>query len=1151
MTADLEWFAIIEGHPAIARLATLAEEGGSLSARGAVGSSTALVAAAVARRTGRPVLLVVAHLDDADESTDELVGLGIDALRLPALETLPGESGVALELVAERLAAARRLLSERPPAVLVAAMPALMQGVPAEETLRRILRTLRPGDRLDLRELAEWLGRAGYERRETVEQPGEFAIRGGIVDLFPPGADSAVRLDLFGDEIERIFEIDLATQASDRARESVELVGATIDALLGDEATVLPTSLLPRGSVAILAEVAEILEQGRGYFERVRDARGVAGPPRVMESIARGAHAVLDVNHFSAGANPDRSATIPVSPLPPFATDVGEAIGELATMAGAMRVVVPCETEGELQRGRELLREHAAGAAIALERCHLHRGFIFGDEGGTGGQVALVPQHELLHRYGARPRTGRLGGGRVREAFMSLEPGDYVVHRDHGIARFVGLGTLPRAASAPTTARSRKAATGAEPEEVLTLEFDGAARLHVPIARIDLVQRYVGAGTTKPTLSTIGGRRWKNQTERTREAVRDLAAELLRVQAARQATAGIRFPDDTIWQREFEAEFPWQETEDQLAAIAAMKRDMCQPRPMDRLICGDVGFGKTEVAMRAAFKAVESGRQVAVLVPTTVLAEQHEHSFAERFRAYPFKVASLSRFKTAGEQAKTLREVAAGRIDVIIGTHRLLSKDVVFKDLGLVIVDEEQRFGVEHKARLLEFRVTADVLTLSATPIPRTLHMAMLGLRDISSLTTPPLDRRAIVTEVIPFNPQRMRQALERELAREGQAFVVHNRVSDILSFADEIQRLVPDAKIVVGHGQMPQGELEKVMLRFVRREAQILVSTTIIESGIDIPTANTMIINNAHMFGLAELHQLRGRVGRSKHRAYCYLLTPTDRPVTEDAMKRLRAIEDYSMLGAGFRIAMRDLEIRGAGNLLGAEQSGHISAVGYEMYCQLLEQAVGELRDQPLRRHVDTAIEIGIAGSIPRGYIPADQRRMEAYRRIVEAEDRAALDRVEADLRSAYGDPPKQVETLLDLARLRLDATALGIRSIARAEQDIVFHTERPAELERAFAGAQGTLRAILGTGGAPRAAAGAGGRGAGGMGAGNATAGIAGAAGANGRSVGLPGSGRGGVAESGGTTEVFYRPPPAFLEPKSLMAVLRKRLARDHARA
>jgi transcription-repair coupling factor (superfamily II helicase) len=570
---------------------------------------------------------------------------------------------------------------------------------------------------------------------------------------------------------------------------------------------------------------------------------------------------------------------------------------------------------------------------------------------------------------------------------------------------------------------------------------------------------------------------------------------MLRIQAMRQSMPGIRFPADSPWQTEFEAEFPYEETEDQLTAVAAVKKDMSANRPMDRLICGDVGFGKTEVAIRAAFKAAEFGKQVAVLVPTTVLAEQHERTFTERFADYPFLVESISRFKTGREQDETIEQLKTGRIDIIIGTHRLLSKDVVFNDLGLVVIDEEQRFGVEHKNRLLEFRATADVLTLSATPRPRTLHMSLLGLRDISSLTTAPLDRRAIVTEAINANKKRLKQAIDRELAREGQIFFVHNRVHNILSVAAEVQKLAPESRVIVGHGQMPPRELEAVMLKFMRGQADILVCTTIIESGIDIPNANTMFINDAHRFGLSELHQLRGRVGRYKHRAYCYLILPRDRVISEVAMKRLNAIEDFSMLGAGFKIALRDLEIRGAGNLLGAEQSGHIAAVGYEMYCQLLERAVSDLKDHRAVEAFQTTIDLRITGSLPKGYIPSDTRRMDAYRRISRANDLPTLERIEADLVSAYGGLPRAAQMHMQLAEIRISATLLGITSINRHDDDIIFRTRRPADLETHMKDVKGSLRVV-------------------------------------------------GEVESTGFTEVYFRPPKSYLEPDSLLSVLRTRL-------
>jgi len=543
-------------------------------------------------------------------------------------------------------------------------------------------------------------------------------------------------------------------------------------------------------------------------------------------------------------------------------------------------------------------------------------------------------------------------------------------------------------------------------------------------------------------------------------AVQDMAAGLLKVQAVRAAQPGVAYANGTEWQRQFSNEFVYTETEDQLTSMQQIDEDMAQPRPMDRLLCGDVGYGKTELAMRSAFKVAEAGRQVAVLVPTTVLAAQHFRSFTERFADYPFRVDVLSRFRSKKEQQAVIDKLALGQVDILIGTHRLLSKDVRFPDLGLVVIDEEQRFGVEHKERFKNLRATVEVLTMTATPIPRTLHLALLGLRDISSLTTPPLDRRAIHTEVRSYDDDLIRMAIERELNRQGQVFFVHNRVHDIDELAEHIQRLVPDVRIAVGHGQMPEGALEKVMLRFLKRDVDVLLSTTIVESGLDIPTANTMIIHDADRFGLAELHQLRGRVGRYKHRAYCYLLLPQTRPVTSQAAKRLKAIEDFSDLGAGFQIAMRDLEIRGAGNILGPQQSGFIAAVGYELYCQLLEKSVCELRgEKPPVRH-EVHVEIGVDSFVPREYVPAERQRMEIYRRVVRCATVEELEQLRRDLRDAYGHLPPAMDTLLDLAEVRVRAGGLGIRSIITMEPDLVFTFRDFKPAEHLFDGAHGSVR-------------------------------------------------------------------------------------------
>jgi transcription-repair coupling factor (superfamily II helicase) len=1112
---------------AIARDAVAGGRGASISVQGSVGSSNNLLAGALATITGRLVVLVVPHLDDADETLDDLAGVNVDAARFPALELLPGETSVSLDLFAERITILRRAAAGQLPPVLVCPIQSLMQAVPEPSRLAALTTTLRQGETRKQGDLVRWLDAAGYRRSESVEEPGDFAIRGGILDVFPPSSAgrsaasegaTAVRLDFFGDEIESITEIDLATMGSGPRIEQVELVGAKLEAAASDDGTMSFIDNLPQTALVIVHEPIECTEQARGYYERVSDARGIFGPPAVFKKLRERAAAFIEVSQYAAGAGAGHA--LPVRSLPEFARDASDAVKELEAHGTELNVTVLCQNDAERQRLRELIAEFAPGAPVESAVAYLHRGFIWGepdaDARRAGKPSCLVPYHELLHRYHTRRRVRRLKAGRATDAFLEISVGDYVVHSDHGVAKFLGLRTMqplaPKATPEKEAAELLKKNTGklrknkdAEPDavavdsaEYLMLEFAGKSRLHVPVSQIDKVQKYVGGFSGKPPLSTLGGKRWQTQKEQTRESVRDLAAELLRVQAAREAMPGTRFPADTPWQTEFEAEFPYQETEDQLAALGEIKKDMTTSRPMDRLLCGDVGYGKTELAIRAAFKAAEFGKQVAVLVPTTLLAEQHERTFRSRFADYPFRVESLSRFKTTKEANDVLAAARKGQVDILIGTHRLLSKDVRFADLGLVVVDEEQRFGVEHKNALLALRMTVDVLTLSATPIPRTLHMSMLGLRDISSLSTPPMDRRAVVTEVAPYNTQRIKQAISRELAREGQVFFVHNRVSDIKSVADDIQKLAPGARIVIGHGQMGDGELEEVMRKFVNREADILVSTTIVESGIDIPTANTMFINNADRFGLAELHQLRGRVGRYKHRAYCYMLLPADRPLTDIATRRLRAVEEFSMLGAGFKIAMRDLEIRGAGNLLGAEQSGHIAAVGYDMYCRLLDQAARELRQLSTAEPADTTIEIGIAASIPKTYIPSEARRLEAYRRVGAARSLDEIARIEEDLRAAYGQPPHGVRTTLDLARLRIGAINMGVRSIAVHEQDVIFRTSQPDQVVRALEGAKGTVRPL--------------------------------------------------TPKPGETLhEVRFRPPASWLEPDSLLTVLRRRFVPD----
>ncbi len=1011
---------------------------------GQAGSSATLICGALAQQTGRPMLILTGHLDDADAVVDDLSLLENLSVRLfPALEVLPGESHVAAELLSQRLATVADHATGHQAGVMVAPIQALMQGVPRAESLPGLIRELKPGDRLSMDDLAAWLETAGYRRSDAVEEPGDYAMRGGILDVFPPNG-APVRADFFGDELESLTEIDLDSMGSDHPLEVARLLTVRDDDPLDPDRVVPLWSLLSDDTQVVLLDIVEIEEQARGYYERLTDPVGVF-PPHVVHQ-ALGKHACIEVQSYGAAALANHQMNLPVSRLPEFDTDVVKAVAELDALTQDHRVVVLCEREAERHRLEQLIAEHAQSDAIEIAQADVAMGFVWALEGDR--PMAVVPYRQLAHRYGTRKRVRKVGGVRGTDAFFDLEIGDYVVHVQHGIARFNALRMMER--------------DGSPGEEYLTLEFADRVLLHVPASQIELVHKYVG-GSGRPNLSKLGGTRWKRQKAQAADAAKDLAVELLRVQAAREAMPGLRCNPDTLWMNDFEAAFPYEETEDQLAAMAAIKKDMSTTRPMDRLLCGDVGYGKTEMAIRAAFMAAEAGRQVAILCPTTVLCQQHEQTIRDRLSSYPFRVAALNRFKTATELSQTLEGLADGSVDVVVGTHRLLSQDVRFANLGLVVIDEEQKFGVEHKQKLMRFRLTVDVLSMSATPIPRTLNMALLGLRDISSLATPPVDRRAVVTEVVPYDRQRVRTALVRELSREGQCFVVHNRVHSIRDVAAEIKALIPEAEVVVGHGQMTARELEAVMLKFMRREADILVCTTIIESGIDIPNANTIIITDSDRYGLAELHQLRGRVGRSHHRAYCYLLLPEDRPLSDVARQRLRALERYAMLGAGFKIAMRDMEIRGVGNLLGSQQSGHIEAVGYEMYCRLLEQSTAELRDGEAPIDRETHLDLpGLAGHLPRSYIPSDKHRMTIYRRIARARDAALLGALERDLKDAYGAPPPAARALLDLAAVRVGLAAIGVHAVRVEDRDLVYVTENPRALETAIGRKRGSVRLV-----------------------------------------------------------------------------------------
>ena len=1041
----MDAFDVIRADVRVGELADhLADAKGPVTAAGLWGSCAPILAGILGERLQRPLLLVTAHAEEAENCVDDLsAACGSDPDQLPQLEALPGEGSADDELAAERLRLCVGLIESAgkptggPPRCIVASIHALMQPVPSPEAIVASSRTIAVGQTLPLESFAEWLDEHGFSRCDQVEEPGDYAGRGGIVDVFCDAHTDPVRIELFGDEVESLRLFDAGTQRSSLAIESLRVPARSILQSSGKRAgeTTGFLALLPADTIIAFHEPTEVQELGRTYWQQLGERAGIVP----ADAIFRRANDFTQLHLQRFAGAIECGLDLAVGGLPQFEPKSGESLEALTALAGECDVVVLCDNPPERQHFESLLDGlPERPSRVRTEIGVIHSGFQWQD-------TAIVPHHELFRRYRQRRTLRRVQPSRPIDTFFDLEAGDYVVHALHGIGRFRGLKSLEQS--------GRR-------DEYLAIEFAGQAVVHVPASQIHVVQKYIGGFRGKPRLSKLGGAAWKRTKQRVAEAVTDLAAELLAIQADRETHAGTAYPNDTTWQRDFEGSFLYTETEDQLRALTEIKHDLHRPRPMDRLLCGDVGFGKTELAIRAAFKVIEYGRQVAVLVPTTVLAEQHYQTFSERMADYPFEVEVLSRFRTRAEQSRIIELSRQGRVDVLIGTHRLLSKDVRFADLGLVVIDEEQRFGVEAKERLKRLRSSVDVLTLSATPIPRTLHMALLGIREISSLATPPLDRRAIVTQVRMWDDELIRGAILRELSRDGQVYFVHNFVRDIHTVAERIRSIVPEARILVGHGQMKAHELEDVMMRFVQRDADVLVSTNIIESGIDIASVNTIFINRAERFGLADLHQLRGRVGRSRHRAYCYLLLSPKHPVKDQGARRLKAIEQYSRLGAGFQIAMRDLEIRGAGNILGPEQSGNIEAVGYEMYCRLLEQAVRRMRNEPDDLWRPVNLELGVEASIPRRYIRSERRRMEVYKRLASARSLDDTSVLRDDLRDAFGPLPTDVETLLDLAEIRVLAQPWGIRSIVLDPPDVVFALDDLEQADALFADGPGSPR-------------------------------------------------------------------------------------------
>jgi transcription-repair coupling factor (superfamily II helicase) len=1052
---------VVQGAEGFHSLVAALKNGHGATVDGAWGSAASLATAGLGLHAPSVQVAVIAHPRDVDAWTEDLANFaGIRPVIFPAWDCLPSDITSVDEIAGQRLRLLKQLTQPEAPRYVITTIQALIQPVPGRAQLAQHLRRVRVGEQLDPDELAAWLVREGFRRTEAVELPGEFSRRGGIFDVFSPDAEAPYRLEFFGDEIESIRQFSQQTQRSLGDSKAVEITGAGVERPFaesngnGSPLRVAHSGhlcdYLPNDAWTILVEPDDLNEQGKHYLERVADPTGLFSVQGVFGQLLR--FPSIQISALPA-PTVEAACHLRIESVERFSGNVSKLAEELDGAAAGDRVLIACHNDAECKRLTQVL---AAGQLAQSDRLRLVTGHVRAGFRMVESGIVVLSDHELFHRDEARqvlPR--RRLESRAIDSFLDLAEGDLVVHVSHGIARYRGMQVLEK---------------NAHTEEHLILEFREGTRVYVPASKIDLVQKYIGGARTDPELSKLGGTAWQNRKQKVESAVLDLASEMIELQAMRESKPGMSFPLDSEWQTEFEAAFPYQETPDQLTTLNEIKQDMQRGRPMDRLICGDVGYGKTELAMRAAFKAIDNGKQVAVLVPTTVLAEQHFRTFSQRLAEYPFVVEGISRFRTHGEQKRILERLARGGIDVIIGTHRLVSSDVQFKDLGLVIIDEEQRFGVEHKERLKRLRQTVDVLTLTATPIPRTLHLSLLGIRDISNLETPPADRLAIETRIARFDKQLIRHAILRELNREGQVYFVHNRVYNIQEMADKLQAIVPEARIVIGHGQMAEHELEQAMLRFVRREADILVATTIIESGLDIPNANTMFINQADNYGLADLHQLRGRVGRYKHRAYAYLLLDGDRSVTTTAARRLKAIEEFTELGAGFKIAMRDLEIRGAGNILGTQQSGHIAAVGYEMYCQLLENAVRQLKNQPLRTPLEVNLDFPWEAYLPREYVAGQKARIEIYRRLARIRRLDRLEDFRKELRDRFGAWPEPTERLLRLAELRLLASRWQIANIHLEEvldksagpKDAVLSYRSARKIKRLAEQSRGRLRVV-----------------------------------------------------------------------------------------
>jgi transcription-repair coupling factor (superfamily II helicase) len=947
--------------------------------------------------------------------------------------------------------------------VIVASAQALLPRLASPESVLATSFDLKPGTEVDPHALAAILVDGGYERQDPVDEHGEFCLRGGILDVYPAGEPTPIRVEFIGDSVESIRRFDPATQRSIETLDQFQVVPVREPGGEGGGATLFDYLRASRAMRVVCAEPEDIRSQIERWAAQLQSSFAERTSDKFAGSVERRAPYELfasadDVSPFLGNAvtleelslDDGGDSTLPQSihvttqPAQEFRGRITDWVADvrLARDRGET-VLFVASTHGRAERTVELLRDYEIRALPAGQAEERVEGAVLVAEGllSRGFRVpsaALQIYAEADVFEEDRRRTSASRKRSLAATFLSdlrdLKVGDYIVHVDNGIGQFVGLKQLA-------------VGHGDIVQEFLELRYQGDDKLFVPVERLDLVQKYTGAGS--PPLDRLGGTSWEKAKKKVKKAMRDMAEELLKLYAARRAMPGHAFAADSHWQEEFEDAFEWDLTPDQATAIADIKRDMETPTPMDRLLCGDVGYGKTEVAMRAAFKAVLDGKQVALLAPTTVLAFQHVETLKRRFAAFPVRVDVVNRFRAAHETKAILERLKNGHLDILVGTHRLLSKDVQFKDLGLLIVDEEQRFGVAHKERIKQLRKKVDVLTMTATPIPRTLNMSLVGIRDMSIIETPPKDRLAIQTNVVKFDAQVIARAIRAELARGGQVFFVHNRIESIYSMGNLIQRLVPEARLVVGHGQMGEHTLEKAMLDFMAHKADVLLSTTIIENGIDIPNANSMIVNRADRYGLSQLYQLRGRVGRSDRPAFAYLLIPPEEALSPVARKRLAAIKEFSDLGSGFRIAALDLEIRGAGNLLGGEQSGQIDAVGFEMYMKLLEETIRELKGEDLEDDLRSTVNLRIDFRIDERFVPDMNQRLMIYRRIAAARAEEELTKIMEEIRDRYGPPPVPVLNLADYGRIRVMADLLGIESIEREGAIVAIRFREKAKVD------------------------------------------------------------------------------------------------------